>query len=420
MNFFNYRDDELYAENVSVRSIAKKVGTPCYLYSYRTIERHFRVFEEPFKDVPHVVCYSVKANSNLSLLRLLSSWGSGMDVVSGGELKRALKVGCDHKKIVFSGVGKSKEEIQLALESDILMLNVESREELDLINATAREMNMKAPIALRVNPDIDAKTHPHITTGLRKNKFGIGFDQAYAEYRYAMKLLHVEIVGMDCHIGSQLTELAPLVAAAQKLKELICALRKYDLHIQYLDVGGGLGITYNAEEPPHPTEYGKAILDVLKDLNVTLVFEPGRVIMGNAGILVTEVQFTKKTPDREFLIVDAGMNDLIRPALYNAYQKILPIVQASGQGHGKVKTYDVVGPICESGDFLGRERELPHLKRGDLVAVMSSGAYGFSMASNYNTRPKIAEVLVRDDEFHIIRERETFEDLIKHEKMLEL
>ena len=416
MNYFRYRDGELFAEDVSVRNIVKRIGTPCYLYSYKTIERHFRVFEEPFKDVPHLVCYSVKANSNLSLLKLFSSWGSGMDVVSGGELKRVLKVGCDPKKIVFSGVGKSKEEIQLALESEILMVNVESREELDLINSTAREMNKKAPIALRVNPDIDAKTHPHITTGLRKNKFGINFKDAYEEYRYAMKLLHVEIVGVDCHIGSQLTELAPLLAAAQKLKELVCALRKYDLHIQYLDLGGGLGIAYNGEEPPHPREYGSAILDVLKDLDVTLVFEPGRVIMGNAGILVTEVQFTKQTPDREFLIVDAGMNDLIRPALYNAYQKILPVME----GSGKIKTYDVVGPICESGDFLGKERQLPPLKRGDLVAVMSSGAYGFSMSSNYNTRPRVAEVLVRDDEFHVIRERETFEDLIKNEKMLEL
>ena len=416
MNYFQYKENELFAEDVSIRNIAKQVGTPCYLYSYKTIERHFRVFDEPFKNVPHLICYSVKANSNLSLLRLLSSWGSGMDVVSGGELKRALKAGCDPKKIVFSGVGKSKEEVQLALESDILMMNVESREELDLINCTAREMHKKAPIALRVNPDIDAKTHPHITTGLRKNKFGISFKDAYEEYRYAMKLLHVEIVGIDCHIGSQLTELAPLLAAAQKIKELVQSLRKYDLHIQYLDLGGGLGIPYNEEEPPHPTEYGKAILDVLKGVDVTLIFEPGRVIMGNAGILVTEVQFTKKTPDREFLIVDAGMNDLIRPALYNAYQKIIPI----DQGNGKMKTYDVVGPICESGDFLGRERELPPLKRGDLVAVMSSGAYGFSMASNYNTRPKVPEVLVRDDKFHVIRERETFEDLIKHEKMLTL
>ena len=416
MNYFQYKDNELFAEDISVRNIAKQVGTPCYLYSYKTIERHFRVFQEPFKNVSHLVCYSVKANSNLSLLQLLASWGSGMDVVSLGELKRALKAGCDPKKTVFSGVGKSKEEIQLALENDILMMNVESREELDLINVTAREMNKKAPIALRVNPDIDAKTHPHITTGLRKNKFGINFKDAYEEYRYAMTLLHVEIVGIDCHIGSQLTELAPLLSAAKKIKELVEALKKYDLHIQYLDLGGGLGIPYNEEEPPHPAEYGKAILDILRDMDVTLVFEPGRVIMGNAGILVTQVQFTKKTPDREFLIVDAGMNDLIRPALYNAYQKILPIDQANG----KVKIYDVVGPICESGDFLGKERELPPLKRGDLVAVMSSGAYGFSMASNYNSRPKVPEVLVRDDKFHIIRERETFEDLIRHEKMLNL
>ena len=416
MNYFNYKNSELCAEEVSLKTIAKEVGTPFYVYSYNTIKRHFDVFTQSLKNFPHLVCYSVKANSNLSILKMLSGLGGGMDIVSGGELKRALAVGVHTSKIVFSGVGKTKEEIEEALKSKILMLNVESREELDLINATARELHVKAPVSIRVNPDIDAKTHPHITTGLYKNKFGLPFDHALEEYLYARKQLHLNVVGIDCHIGSQLTELEPFVSAVQKIKEFIQTLEKYDLHIEYVDLGGGLGITYNEETPPHPEEYGEAVSHIMKGMKVTLIFEPGRVIMGNAGVLVSQVLYNKQTPAKNFLIVDAAMNDLIRPALYNAYQEIVPVENKEGD-HIQV---DVVGPICESGDYLGKERMLPRMKKGDLIAVMSAGAYGFSMASNYNTRGRVPEVMVKDDRFYVIRERESFDDLIKNEKIVEL
>ncbi|MBI2609482.1 MAG: diaminopimelate decarboxylase [Deltaproteobacteria bacterium] len=416
MNYFNYKNSELCAEDVSLKTIAKEVGTPFYVYSYQTIKRHFDVFTQSLKNSSHLVCYSVKANSNLSLLKMLSSWGGGMDVVSGGELKRALKVGVDPHKIVFSGVGKTKEEIGEALKSEILMLNVESREELDLINAAARELHVKAPVSLRVNPDIDARTHPHITTGLYKNKFGLPFERALDEYLYARKQLHLNVVGIDCHIGSQLTELGPFISAVQKVKEFIQTLEKYDLHIEYVDLGGGLGITYNEETPPHPEEYGKVISDIMKGMKLTLIFEPGRVIMGNAGVLVSQVLYNKQTPAKNFLIVDAAMNDLIRPSLYNAYQQIVSIDKKEGDQ----LQVDVVGPICESGDYLGKERMLPRMKKGELIAVMSSGAYGFSMSSNYNTRGRVPEVMVKNDKFYVIRERESFDDLIKNEKIIEL
>ncbi|MBI2027284.1 MAG: diaminopimelate decarboxylase, partial [Deltaproteobacteria bacterium] len=407
---------KLYAEEVSLEAIAKQVGTPFYVYSFETIKRHFQIFDNSFEATPHLVCYSVKANSNLSILKLLADLGAGMDIVSKGELFRALKVSVNPKKIVFSGVGKTKEEIKYALESEILMLNVESLEELDKINAVARELHIKAPVSLRINPDIDAKTHPHITTGLDENKFGISFKEAVHVYLYARKLLHLNIIGVDCHIGSQLTELEPVIDAVKKIRELVTELQKYDLPIQYIDLGGGLGIHYSDEEPPHPSDYGKAIAEVMKGLDVTLVFEPGRVIMGNAGLLVTELLYRKKTPKKYFYIVDAAMNDLIRPSLYDAYQNIVPVYE-SGEN---IELVDVVGPICESGDFLGKDRKLPSAKRGDLFAVMSSGAYGFSMSSNYNTRPRVAEVLVKGSEFYVIREREKLEDLIRGECIINL
>ena len=416
MNFFQYRDHKLCAEDVSLEIIAQQVGTPCYVYSYETIKRHYQVFHDSFKESNRLICYSVKANSNLSLLKLLGQWGAGMDIVSQGELYRALKAQIHPQKIVFSGVGKTKEEIKYALQSNILMFNVESLEELDMINSVARELRKKAPVSLRINPDIDAKTHPHITTGLDENKFGISFKEAIHAYLYARKLLHLNIIGVDCHIGSQMTELEPVIQAVKKIKELVLELRKYDLDIEYVDLGGGLGIPYRDEEPPHPHDYGRAISHVMKDMNVTLVFEPGRVIMGNSGILLTELLYRKKTPKKFFYIVDAAMNDLIRPSLYDAYQDIVPVCNALINS----ELVDVVGPICESGDFLGKDRKLPPSQSGDLFAVMSSGAYGFSMSSNYNTRPRVAEVLVKGSQYFIIREREKLEDLIQGETMVNL
>lgn len=411
MHFFEYKDGELYCENISVEDIARQVGTPFYLYSFNTLKRHFTVFDEAFRGIPHLVCYSAKANSNIAIIRIFVNLGGGVDVVSGGELYRALKAGSDPQKIVFSGVGKSGDEIDYALNVGILMFNVESLEELFTINERAECLKKKAPISIRVNPDIDPKTHPYISTGLKKNKFGIDITQALNAYRIANELPNLEVVGVDCHIGSQLVKVEPIVEALKKLKQLVENLRKSGLSIKYLDLGGGLGITYEDEEPPHPVEYASKILDEIRGFDCKLILEPGRVIVGNAGILVTKVLYTKENEQKHFVIVDAGMNDLVRPSYYGSYHQICPVKKMNREEI----VADIVGPICESSDFFAKDRRVPKFQSGDLVAIMSAGAYGFSMSSNYNSRPRIAEVLVKEDEMHIIRKRETYEDLIRGE-----
>ena len=413
MHDFVYKTNELYGEQVPIASIARAVGTPFYLYSRHTLENHYRVFDSAFSSISHLTCFSVKANFNLAILRIMAHLGGGADVVSGGELYRALYAGISPSKIVYSGVGKKGDEIEYALEANILMFNVESSEELSLINRIAGRMKKKARIALRVNPDIDPRTHPYIATGLRENKFGINIHHAVKEYARAQKLKNIEITGIDCHIGSQIVEVSPFLEALKRVKELMAELNKMKITIQYLDLGGGLGITYDQEEPPHPRDYAESLMKELKGLQVTLILEPGRVIVGNAGILVTQVLYTKKSNRKNFVIVDAGMNDLIRPSLYGAYQKIHPVIKAKR----KSIVADIVGPICESGDFLAKDRKIQMLKAHDLIAVMGAGAYGFSMSSNYNSRPRIAEVLADKDRFSIIRERESYDDLIRGERM---
>ncbi len=405
----------LHSEDVSVDAIAREVETPFYLYSYGTMERHYRVFDSAFQSVPHLVCYSLKANSNSALVRIFGRLGGGADVVSGGELFRALKAGISPSKIVFSGVGKSTQEIEYALENNILMFNVESSQELSAINERARQMGVRARIALRINPDVDPKTHPHISTGLRENKFGIEFGQALPAFRLAKSLKNLDVIGIDCHIGSQLIEVEPFVEALKRLKKLVRTLKREGIEIRYMDLGGGLGITYQHEAPPHPTEYAQAILQETNDLDVGLIFEPGRVIVGNAGILVTRVLYTKRSSQKFFVIVDAGMNDLIRPTLYGSFQAILPIVKRKG----KEIVADVVGPICESSDFFAKGRTMIEPKAQDLLAIMSAGAYGFVMSSNYNSRPRVCEVLVKGKTASVIRERETYDDLIRGEKIPE-
>ncbi|MEW6439648.1 MAG: diaminopimelate decarboxylase [bacterium] len=415
MHEFDYRDGNLHGEGVPLETIAREVGTPFYCYSLATLRRHFEVFEQPFEKVPHLVCFSMKANSNLALLRVFLNLGGGLDVVSGGELYRALKAGCDPAKIVFSGVGKSAAEMEAALAAGILMFNVESEQELERLNAVAGKAGRKAPVALRVNPDIDARTHPYISTGLKKNKFGIRIEESLRTYELARSLEHVEPVGVHCHIGSQLLDTKPFVDALQRVKALVRTLREQAFDIRYLDLGGGLGITYNEETPPHPAEYAKALVEEAADLGCTFILEPGRVLVGNAGILVTQVQYIKKSPEKTFVIVDSAMNDCIRPSLYGAYQAIWPIRRRNGE---EIRA-DVVGPICESGDFLAKDRLIPSLEPGDLVAVMSAGAYGFSMSSNYNSRPRVAEVLVGGDRYWVVRKRESYEDLLRGESIPE-
>jgi len=416
MNHFEYRNGEMFAEGVALERIAREVGTPAYVYSLATLKRHFKVFDQAFSKVRHIVCFSVKANSNLALLRAFAKEGSGFDIVSGGELFRALKVGADPKKIVFSGVGKKREEIEYALNSGILMFNVESEQELLALNDIASSMGKRAPISLRVNPDVDPQTHPYISTGMKKAKFGVDIKKSLETYRKAVSLRNVEVVGVDCHIGSQLTSITPFVDALAKVREyldrvLAGEMKKEGAQIRYLDLGGGLGINYHDETPPLPDEYAKAIVEGLEGLDVTLILEPGRVIVGNAGILLTEVQYIKETDSKNFVIVDGGMNDLIRPALYGSYQAIQPVVENRAQRI----VADVVGPICESGDFFAKDREIPRPQRGDLLAIMSAGAYGFTMASNYNSHPKPPEVLVDGEKYYVVRKRESFEDLIRGE-----
>lgn len=421
MNYFEYRNGEMFAENVPVKRIAAEVGTPAYVYSLATLKRHFRVFDRAFGRVPHIVCFSVKANSNIALLRTFINEGGGFDIVSGGELFRVLRAGADPKKVVFSGVGKKKEEIEYALDAGILMFNIESDHEMIALNEIAGQMGKKAPISLRINPDVDPQTHPYISTGMKKAKFGVDLKRSVEGYKKAASLAHLEVVGVDCHIGSQLTSVSPFVDALARVREyldrvLVGSLKKEGAQIRYLDLGGGLGISYKDEMPPHPEEYANAIIQGLEGLELTLILEPGRVIVGNAGILITEVQYLKDTDEKNFVIVDAGMNDLIRPALYGSYQEIRPVVETGAE---KIVA-DIVGPICESGDFFAKDREIGRPERGDLLAVMSAGAYGFTMASNYNSHPKPPEVLVDGDKYYVVRTRETMEDLIRGETIPEI
>ena len=413
MNDFNYQNDRLFCEEVPVAEIAGEVGTPFYLYSHRTLLNHFRVFDTAFAEVPHMICFSVKANSNTAILRLFIREGGGVDLVSGGELYRALKAGVDPGKVVYSGVGKREDEIDFALRTGILMFNVESDQELETISGRAIKLGVRAGIALRVNPDVDPETHPHISTGLKENKFGIDIEASFAAYRRASSLAHLDIKGVSCHIGSQVTKVSPFIDALGRLKDLIRKLREAGIAIRYLDLGGGLGIAYDQETPPHPAEYARAIIDVSKDIGCTFIFEPGRVIVGNAGILVTRVLYTKQNDGKRFVIVDAGMNDLVRPSLYGAFHQIKPVLRRVREEI----TADVVGPICESSDFLAKGRPLPAFEREELMAVMSAGAYGFTMSSNYNSRPRIPEILVHDDRWYVIRKRETFEDLTRGEEI---
>lgn len=411
MHHFHYRDNHLFCEDVPVSEIAENVGTPFYLYSHATLRHHFLTFQKAFDSVPHLICFSAKSNSNLAVLRLFGSLGGGLDVVSGGELFRGLQAGIPPDRIVYSGVGKREDEIEYALQSGIMMFNIESFQELEQINRCGTRLKKKAPIALRVNPDVDPMTHPYIATGLKKEKFGLGMESAAEVYKSATAFSHVEVIGISCHIGSQVTEVGPFVDALHRVKELITALETFGISISYLDIGGGLGITYDQESPPHPNEYGRAISEALGDSPFTLILEPGRVIVGNAGILVTRVLYTKEGEGKDFVIVDAAMNDLIRPSLYKAYHAIEPVVRDQKE---KIRA-DVVGPICESGDFLAKDRHVPRVEVGDLLAVMSAGAYGFTMSSNYNSRPRVPEVMVKEEQFYVVRARESYEDLIKGE-----
>lgn len=411
---FRYQDGEFSCEAVPLRTIAEQVGTPCYVYSHATLLRQFRSFDSAFNEIPHLVAYAIKANSTLALLRLLAREGAGADIVSGGELYRALQAGIEPQRIVFAGVGKSGDEIRYALTSNILMFNVESSAELRAIDRVAGEMKARARVALRINPDIDPKTHPYISTGLKKSKFGISAERALEEFKLATTLPHIEIVGVHKHIGSQLTQVSPYVDALKKILLLVEQLAGIGVQIRYLNVGGGLGIIYQDETPPQPQDLAQAISPLLKDLKCRLILEPGRSIVGNAGVLVTRVLYHKANPDKTFLIVDAAMNDLLRPSLYGAYHEIKPVREPRDKLKKQVLA-DVVGPICESGDFLAKDRMMLLADPGELLAVMSAGAYGFSMASNYNSRPRVAEVLVRDGEFHVIRAREEYADLVRGE-----
>lgn len=415
MHYFKYKNSELYAEDIPVREIAGKTGTPLYIYSHKTLLRHLNAFKSSFNNYPHIICFALKANSNNALLRILAKKGCGADVVSGGELFIALKSGIPAKRIVYAGVGKTEEEIAYALKSKILMFNVESRDELITINNIAGNLGVKAPIALRVNPDISTHTHPYISTGLKKHKFGIPFEDAFEHYKLASALPNIKVLGIHKHIGSQITKISPFVDALKKILLLARNLRSQGIEIKYMDIGGGLGIPYNDETAPHPKDLAKAIVPLLKNHDFTLIMEPGRSIVGNAGILITKVLYLKEHPNKKFVIVDAGMNDLIRPSLYDAYHQILPVTK---NNRTRILA-DIVGPICESGDFLARERKINRPAHGELLAVMSAGAYGFSMSSNYNSRTRGAEVLVKGKNFFVIRKREQYEDLINGIKIPE-
>ena len=416
MDDFKYHGQELFSEKIPVQKIASEIGTPFYLYSYNTILNHLRVFTNAFKEIPHLICFAEKSNSNIGILRIFIKEGGGLDIISGGELYRALQASADPQKIVYAGVGKTRDEIQYALKSNILMFNVESTQELFVIDEVAEELHTKARVALRVNPDVDPKTHKYIATGLKESKFGISISNAVQEYKLAENLENIDVVGIHKHIGSQITETGPFVDAVEKIISLGDVLKKEGIQIKYLNVGGGLGITYNDESPPHPRELAAELVPILSKTDYTIIFEPGRGIVGNAGILVTKVLYTKMNEGKNFIIVDAWMNDFIRPSLYDSYQRILPVTKSDAS---EKIIADVVGPICESGDFLARDRVLPDLQKDNLIAVMSAGAYGFTMSSNYNSRCRVPEVLVKDDQHYVIRKREEYIDLIKGEKIPE-
>jgi len=414
LDYFNYKDGELYCEDIAIAELAETYGTPLYVYSRATLERHWHAFDDALAEYRHLVCYAVKANSNLAVLNILALLGSGFDIVSIGELQRVLHAGGNPSRIVFSGVGKQAHEMAAALDLDILCFNVESEQELDKLNEIAGKMGKSARISFRVNPDVDAKTHPYISTGLKDNKFGIAFTDAEAVYLKAASLENIEVIGMDCHIGSQLTELSPYIDALDRLLALVARLGKQGIDIHHLDLGGGLGIRYREEEPPLPAEWAAALQQRLQSFDGTIVVEPGRAIAGNAGIIVSRVDYLKHTADKNFAVVDAAMNDLIRPSLYNAWQEIIPVNEHSDTPQ---RVYDVVGAICETGDFLGKDRPL-RLLQDDLIAIRSSGAYAFAMASNYNSRARAAEIMVDGDRHYCVRKREGFDDLIRGESML--
>mgnify|MGYP002621021944 CR=1 FL=1 len=413
MDYFEYRNNTLYAEDVAVADIAQAHGTPAYVYSRATLERHWRAFDSALANRPHLICYAVKANSNIAVLNVLARLGSGFDIVSVGELERVLAAGGEPNKVVFSGVAKRHDEIRRALEVGIHCFNVESEPELHRINAIAAEMNLSAPVSIRVNPDVDAKTHPYISTGLRENKFGIDIDEAVRIYQLAQGMANITIKGIDCHIGSQLTDISPFVDALKRVLALLDTLAEQGINVEHIDIGGGLGIRYRDEQPPLPDDYARALSECLAHRNYTIIMEPGRAIAGNAGILVTRVEHLKHNPNRHFAIVDAAMNDLMRPALYSAWQDIVPVSPKQGE----TLAYDIVGPVCETGDFLGKQRELS-LQEGDLLAIRSAGAYGFSMSSNYNSRGRAVEIMVDGDQVHVIRERERVASLFAGEHLL--
>ncbi|WP_304526402.1 diaminopimelate decarboxylase [Halomonas sp. I5-271120] len=417
MDHFDYRNGVMHAEDVPLASVAERFGTPCYVYSRATLERHFRAYDEALGSHPHLICYAVKANSNLAVLNVLARLGAGFDIVSRGELERVMAAGGDPAKVVFSGVAKQEDEMARALELGIKCFNVESLPELERLNAVAGRLGKVAPVSLRVNPDVDARTHPYISTGLKDNKFGIPVDDALAAYEHAAALPHLDVVGIDCHIGSQLTELAPFLDALDRLLALLERLEERGIQVEHLDLGGGLGVPYQGERPPEPFAYATALLERLAShggRSLTLLFEPGRSIAANAGVMLTRVEFLKPGETKNFAIVDAAMNDLIRPALYQAWQAILPVDTREAR---ESAIYDVVGPVCETGDFLGKERELA-IAPGDLLAVRSAGAYGFVMASNYNSRPRPAEVMVDGETMHLVRRREHIEELWTGEALL--
>lgn len=414
MDHFNYRNGRLHGEEVDLTALAGEFATPCYVYSRATIERHYRAFEAAFAGHDHLICYAVKANSNLAVLNLLARLGSGFDIVSIGELERVIAAGGDPAKVVFSGVGKRAEEMRRALEAGIRCFNVESEPELERLDRVAAEAGRVAAVSLRVNPDVDAKTHPYISTGLKENKFGIEIGRAAEVYERAAAMGHIEVVGVDCHIGSQITRTSPFVDALERVLALVDTLQARGIAIRHLDIGGGVGIAYRDERPPLPGDYAAPLIDRLAGRNLTLLIEPGRVIVGNAGVLLTRVEYLKHTSHRNFAIVDAAMNDLIRPAIYGAWHEIVPVAPRQGAAP---RLYDVVGPVCETGDFLGKERELA-VEEGDLLAVRSAGAYGFAMSSNYNSRPRAAEVMVDGARATLVRERESLPQLFAGERTL--
>lgn len=411
--YFHYQENKMYAEEVALSEVAQRYGTPCYVYSRAALTNGYRQFSDALASREHLICYAVKANPNLAILNVFARLGAGFDIVSGGELQRVLAAGGSANKVVFSGVGKTEAEMKMALEAGILCFNVESSPELERLNSVAASMGKIAPISLRVNPDVDAKTHPYISTGLKQNKFGVAYAEALAVYRKAASMKNLRITGMDCHIGSQLTETSPFIAATEKVLALVDQLEAVDIVLEHLDLGGGLGICYDDETPPAIAEYAKALLGALQGRSHKLIVEPGRVLVGNAGVLLTRIEYLKHGEEKNFAIVDAAMNDLMRPALYDAYHAILPLIK----NNESTQMYDVVGPICETGDFIGRGRQMA-VAQGDTLVVMSAGAYGMSMSSNYNTRPRVAEVMIDGTEIHLVRQREKVSELFAAEKII--